>query len=36
MEAFNLILFGFIVYAVLIVIPSVWDEISSHKKSQLT
>lgn len=30
MEAFNLILFGFIVYAVLIVIPSIWDEVISH------
>lgn len=31
MEAFNLILFGFIVYAVLIVIPSVWDELITHR-----
>lgn len=30
MEAFNLILFGFIVYTVLIVIPSVWDEVITH------
>lgn len=30
MEAFNLILFGFVVYAVLIVIPSIWDEVTSH------
>lgn len=30
MDAFNLILFGFIVYAVLIVVPSVWDEIATH------
>jgi hypothetical protein len=27
MEALNLILFGFIVYATLVVIPSIWDEI---------
>lgn len=30
MDAFNLILFGFIVYTVLIVVPSVWDEIATH------
>lgn len=36
MEAFNLVLFGFIVYAVLIVIPSVWDELISHKPTQST
>jgi len=30
MEAFNLVLFGFIVYAALIVIPSVWDEVVKH------
>lgn len=30
-EAFNLILFGFIVYTVLVVIPNVWDEIVSHQ-----
>lgn len=30
MEAFNLILFGFIVYAVLIVVPSIWDEVVTH------
>lgn len=30
MEAFNLVLFGFIVYAALIVIPSVWEELITH------
>lgn len=30
MDAFNLILFGFIVYTILIVVPSVWDEIATH------
>lgn len=30
MEAFDLILFGFIVYAVLIVVPSIWDEVATH------
>lgn len=30
MEAFNLILFGFIVYTALIVIPSIWDEVATH------
>lgn len=30
MEAFNLVLFGFIVYAALIVIPSIWDELAAH------
>ncbi len=28
MEALNLILFGFVVYAALIVVPSIWEEIS--------
>lgn len=27
MEAFNLVLFGVIVYAALIVIPTIWDDI---------
>lgn len=31
MEAFDLILFGFIVYAVLVVIPSIWDEVTTHQ-----
>lgn len=30
MEAFNLVLFGFIVYAALVVVPSVWDELMTH------
>lgn len=30
MEAFNLILFGFIVYAALIVVPSILDEFAAH------
>lgn len=30
MEALNLVVFGFIVYTVLIVIPNVWDEIIPH------
>lgn len=28
MEALDLVLFGFIVYAALIVVPSIWDEIA--------
>lgn len=36
MEAFNLILFGFIVYAILIVVPSVWDELISHRQTKST
>lgn len=31
METFDLILFGFIVYAVLVVIPSIWDEVTTHQ-----
>lgn len=31
MEAFDVILLGFIVYTILVVIPSVWDEIASHQ-----
>lgn len=27
MEAFSLVLFGFVVYMALVVIPTVWDEI---------
>lgn len=30
METFNLVLFGFIVYTVLIVIPSIVDEVKTH------
>lgn len=30
MEALDLVLFGFILYAILIVLPSVWDEIILH------
>lgn len=30
MEAFNLVLFGFIVYAALVIIPSIWDELVTH------
>lgn len=30
MEAFNLVLFGFVVYTALVVIPTVWDEIKTH------
>lgn len=30
MEAFNLLLFGFIVYVALIVIPNVWDDLATH------
>lgn len=30
MEVFNLILFGFIVYAALIVVPSLWDDLVPH------
>ncbi len=30
MEAINLILFGFIVYAALIVVPSIWEELTTE------
>lgn len=31
MEAFNLVLFGVVVYAALIVIPTVWDDfVTNH------
>lgn len=30
MDAINLILFGFIVYTALIVIPSIWDELTAE------
>ena len=30
MEAFNLVLFGFIVYAALVVVPNLWDEYIAH------
>lgn len=30
MEAINLILFGFIVYTALIVVPSIWEELSAE------
>ena len=30
MEAINLILFGFIVYTVLIVVPSIWEELTTE------
>lgn len=29
MEAINLILFGFIVYTALIVVPSIWEELTA-------
>jgi hypothetical protein len=29
MEAINLILFGFIVYTALIVVPSIWEELTT-------
>lgn len=31
MEVFDVILLGFIAYTILVVIPSVWDEITSHQ-----
>lgn len=31
MEAFNLVLFGFILYVALVVIPNVWDEFATHQ-----
>lgn len=34
MEALNLVFFGFIVYAALIVIPNVWDQFASHHTHQ--
>jgi len=30
MEAVNLILFGFIVYTALIVVPSIWEELMTE------
>lgn len=30
MEAINLILFGFIVYTALVVVPSIWEELKSE------
>lgn len=30
MEALNLVLFGFVVYMALIVIPNVWDDFILH------
>jgi len=30
MEAFNLVLFGFIVYAALVIVPTIWDDIIAH------
>ena len=30
MEAINLILFGFIVYTALIVVPSIWEELTAE------
>lgn len=29
MDAINLILFGFIVYTALIVVPSIWEELTT-------
>lgn len=29
MEAINLILFGFIVYTALVVVPSIWEELTA-------
>lgn len=34
MEALNLVLFGTIVYAALIVIPNMWDQYASHHSHQ--
>jgi len=31
MEAINLILFGFIVYTALVVVPSIWEELTSEQ-----
>lgn len=30
MEAFDLVLFGFIVYAALVVVPSIFDDFIAH------
>lgn len=30
MDAINLILFGFIVYTALVVLPSIWEELTSE------
>lgn len=29
MEVFDLVLFGFIIYAAIIVVPSIWDDVSA-------
>lgn len=31
MEAFSLVLFGFIVYMALIVIPNIWENVITHQ-----
>ncbi len=31
MDAINLILFGFIVYTALVVVPSIWDELKAER-----
>lgn len=31
MDAFNLVLFGLVVYAALVVVPTVWDDIIAHR-----
>lgn len=30
MDAINLVLFGFVVYAALIVVPSIWEELTTE------
>ena len=33
MEALNLVLFGFVVYAALIVVPTIWEEKATHNQA---
>lgn len=30
MEAFNLVLFGLVVYAALVVVPTIWEDLVTH------
>lgn len=34
MEALNLVVFGFVVYAALIVVPTIWEERTAHHQSR--
>ena len=36
MDAINLVLFGFIVYTALIVVPSIWEELTAEGNLTVT